>query len=215
MSGNPRTLLATLPVVILLAAITGCAGGADVDVRPVGGAAGPACIAEATGTVCVSAPAAGSSQSPSESSPESSSASTGPSTPAVSPTSPTSGQPWGGGQRVGDYRTVGTVTRQEGDGSPQSQAVTGRCDVTADVRTITVDLDPRRTLVIDVTGDGVASVTLDDTAGPTREAEYLGRDEVTKVVTLTRSRTVVRGAYLLPPVGQDAPVVRLDADVDC
>lgn len=141
-----------------------------------------------------------------------------PSPDAVSPDQPSTrpvGRParaWGGGTRVGTFPTRGTVVGDDGSGRQKRVAV-GTCDLAHDVRTVTVTLERDAVLVIDVTGPNVGSLTLKAPGDPVRTVEYVG--DVTPVITLTPTRTEVRGALLVPPAGSAAPAVRLDASFDC
>jgi hypothetical protein len=186
--------------------LTGCSGsGASVSISPAGGSEGTRCAVEGGATVCVTPGTAQGSVS-SGSTPSGGTAVTG--TGSAPPAR------WGGGKRVGVYPTRGTVSGLLGS-DRVSRTVTGTCDIANDVRTITSQVDATSTLVIDVTTDAVASISLKIKNGPTRAADYLGED-VVKVITLTRTRTLVRGAVLLPvnPGGGVEPAT-LDADFDC
>lgn len=119
---------------------------------------------------------------------------------------------WGGGTRVGTYRTRGTVTGDDGT-DRVIRSVTGTCELAHDVRTVTATLEKGAVLVVHVTGPNVAEITLTVEGEPTRAVEYVG--DATPVITLTPRRTEVRAALLVPPAGSDAPPVRVDASFDC
>jgi hypothetical protein len=187
-----RAALALLPALALL--LVGCAGSASVTIGPEVSAAGP------TG--------AGTGATPSGTGSPSGAGRT-----ASSPARTSSSSAWGGGTRVGSYRTTGTVHGVQG-GASDSIRVAGTCDLARDVRTVTAKLDPTTTLVIDVTGRNVASVAVTVRGGTTWLAEYVGSG-ADDVVTLTRSRTVVEGARLVRTTGPAAAPVTVDADFDC
>ncbi|WP_088285848.1 hypothetical protein [Kineosporia sp. A_224] len=131
---------------------------------------------------------------------------------AASPTTRTKKPAWGGGTRVGTYRTRGTVTGDDGT-DRVIRSVTGTCELAHDVRTVTSTLEKGAVLVVHVTGPNVAEITLTVEGEPTRSVEYVG--DATPVITLTPRRTEVRAALLVPPAGSDAPPVRVDASFDC
>ena len=191
--------------------LTGCSGSGDsVSISPAGGSEGTRCAVEGGATVCVT-PGTASATTAGGSTPSGGAEVTGT---GVTGTGSAPPARWGGGKRVGVYPTRGTVSGLLGS-DRVSRNVTGTCDIANDVRTITSQVDATSTLVIDVTTDAVASISLKIKNGPTRAADYLGED-VVKVITLTRTRTLVRGAVLMPvnPGGGVEPAT-LDADFDC
>lgn len=201
-----------LGLVLAVAALTGCSDGLAVSlsdpqtVTPGASSAGPGTPTDAQ----ASDPAAAETVADAQ---DAQTSDGGP--PPDGPTSPPTGgeaTTWGGGRRVGTFGTRGTVTGDDGTGR-ETRTVAGTCDLARDVRTVTVTLEPGAVLVVDVTGPNVGSLTLTVEGEPDRSVEYVG--DVTPVITLTPTRTEVRGALLVPPAGSAAAPVRIDASFDC
>lgn len=196
-----RRLLICATACALAGALAGC-GGQDVQVRPIGDTAGSrACLDGDQGQVCVEAGASGAT---SGTTPSGTSSGTGSAT--GSPAAIPAGR-WGGGNRIGDFGSVGTATLT-GAVAWSGKVTEASCDATNDIRVVEADLTSGRTLTVDVTTRDVATITLRTGQGVWTADWVNGADDA---IALTPTATLVRQARL---TGSGGTVV-LDAEFDC